>query len=100
MLAVESMLDVLPIWVDLVQNRISITLFTSSEGNYLEIFAASFEKTDGVRPDRNINLLEATIHWNVDLHVLWTKTSFLAVEKSFIQVQNQHLFAHVLRSHR
>lgn len=88
MLSVESMLDVLPIRVNFIEDGIGVAFLTGREGYNFEILFASFQKTDRIRPQRNIYLLEAVVDRDVDLNVIRTLPTLLAVEKCLIQVQD------------
>lgn len=56
-LSVETILEVLAMRVEEVQDSIGISLFTSSEGNYLEILSEFIQARLEMRPNIQPNVL-------------------------------------------
>lgn len=93
-LAVETVLDVLLVWVDVVKNGISVDLVTSCEDNDLEVLSGFLKALHYERPD-----VDASIHgvfiWEVylkyDIRVLCLDVVD-AVDQGLVHVENHQFF--------
>lgn len=78
------MMDEGAIWVDLIEDGISIAAFAGCECHYFEVPAHSFEEADGEGTDSHEALLIGLIERQADLHVIRAHSLLRAVEESFI----------------
>ena len=92
-LAIEAMLDILTIGIEMVQDYISVAAVASSEDYNLEVLGESLEEVDGMRADVDSGFHDLP-RWECDgqLDVMRDAGVFIAVYKSFVQVEHKRLF--------
>jgi len=95
-LAVQSVLYVLPLGVDLVQHHVRVGLVASSKSHYLVYFAHSLQKSNGVWPDCYIGVgCGPVLDLNRQLQVIAASGFLLAMQQCLVDIDQQRFFSNV-----
>lgn len=88
------MLDEFVLEIELIEDGVSVGAFTCGKGDNLKVLGSSFEETEGIWSNRNVSLFS----FIRDLHfeVILTISLEITVEKSLIQIDDEHFLAEVL----
>jgi len=92
MLPIESMLNVLLLWVDFIQNGVRITLVAGSENDNLPFFGHLFEEGHRIRPDGEVYFHRSLLYDYFQSEVGLTITVIEAVNEGLVKIKDECFF--------
>lgn len=94
--SIQSVLNVLSFWIQLVKHYVCVWFVAGSEGNNFVNSRDSFDETDSVGSNCDVRLSSrAILYLNRQHDVMRFRRILLTMNYSFIDVQNQCLLSHV-----
>ena len=96
MLTKEPMMHMFMIWVEVIDHDVGITRMTCGKDDNLEFGREGFEEFCSSRPNIDASLNRFPIgKWNRQLNLMAHFQIFVAVNESFIEIENECLLIYI-----
>lgn len=94
---VQTVSDILSLGVDFVQDHVCVGLVTGCECDDLVELAHAFEESNGIRPYGDVGVGSGSVfYFDGELEIVGPVGFFLTVQDSFIDIDDECLFADVV----